>query len=96
MATVKTNSRFTEYTINPQEEINGGMLTFDQKTLISNDRAMVANLILNNHYDPEHPELFLQKDAHLKGQLSAYDFLIARAEEAEDIMRKIVENNRQG
>lgn len=93
MATIKPISRFIEYDLSPKEEINGGLLTFDQKILLTNDRASVANLILNNVYNPLHPDLFNQQDAHLKGQLSVYDFLFARSEESENSLRQLNQPN---
>lgn len=87
--------RFSEFQLSTQEQVNGGLLTFDQRTLIANDRATVANMILNLQFDPLHPELFLQQDAHLKGQLAVYDFLFARNEESEAVMRVQIDSNKQ-
>lgn len=96
MATLKSIGRFVEYDLSPQEELEGGLLTYNQKFLLSNDRALVAQLIMNLVYDPEHPDIFLQQDACYKGQLAVYDFLFARNEESETTMRAIIVNQPKG
>ena len=78
---INTNN-FTSYSLTPEEELSGFQLTSEQRAIIQNDMAKTAIDKLHLKYDPEHPLLFLQKEADLAGQLVYMQHLLDRADAA--------------
>lgn len=82
MATI-ISSPFTRYNISYKEELAGKIFTLDQKIVIQNDLALVAEQILSLEYTPAQPLEFVKQDAYLKGQMSVYRVLLDASDECE-------------
>lgn len=76
-------SSFTFINLTDSEALRGQILNTDQKNVIYNLRAAIAEQILNLRVDTTNIVEFAQKDAHLKGQLETYSFLIDSSDFAE-------------
>lgn len=74
---------FTHYDLTEREQLAGSILTNDQKCVIQNERAAVAQNKLNLEYNPRAPLEFAQSEAFLKGQLSVLDLLLNRSDDCE-------------
>ena len=74
---------FTTYELTEKESITGSFLNLDQKRVIQNQLAAVAEQILGLTFDPANPGTFIQDDAHLKGQMAAFKLLLLLSEDAE-------------
>lgn len=74
---------FNSYEFTEEELLSASILTPLQKCLIQSDIAQIAEQILNLKFDPLNPQAFAQDDAHQKGQLAAYRYLLLRSEESE-------------
>jgi len=70
---------FTSYNLSEQEELQGSIFTSLQLQVLQNALASVAEEKINLEYDPKHPEVFLQKEAGLQGQLATYNYLIDKS-----------------
>lgn len=79
---VQTKHTFTRYSLSEREELDGRILSALQEQVIQNQLSMIADTILNLAYDPSHPLEFVQQDAHAKGQMSVYRYLLDASEEA--------------
>ena len=76
---------FITYELTEEEAIQGAILTVSQKQNIQNHRANIAEEKLSLDYDVNNPQAFLQKEAHLKGQLDVLNWLLDSSEAAEDL-----------
>lgn len=86
MATLKTNT-FTAYEFSDRELLSGSILSGEQKNVIQNELANIAEQRLNIDYDPEKPLAFVQQEAFLKGQISILRVMLLRSEECEMQLR---------
>jgi len=84
---------FASHKLAELETLNGSLLTPLQRQVIQNNIADVAEQIINLTYNPNNPVQFAQDDAHLKGQLAAFRFLLIRAEESELQLRILARNS---
>ena len=75
-------SQFSTYSFTEEELLQASILSPIQIQLIQSDMAQIAENILALEFDPENPQKFVQNDAHLKGQLAAYRYLLLRSEES--------------
>jgi len=62
---------YTTYELNPQEELEGSILTISQKQVIQNDLSMAAQEILVLELDVKNPEAFIQDQAYKQGYMAA-------------------------
>ncbi len=69
-------TQFAAYSLTQQEEISGSILINDQKLFIQNQLAFAAQQALALVPDPVNYTAFIQTDAHLKGQIAAYQYLL--------------------
>lgn len=83
MATIEYNSQYLTYSLTEAEELAGNLLIQDQKQVICNYIADLSAQILALVPDPLNYPIFIQQDAHLKGQLHAYQFLLDCSKAAE-------------
>lgn len=75
-------SQFSAYAFTEEELLQASILSPTQIQLIQTDMAQIAENILALEFDPNYPQKFVQNDAHLKGQLAAYRYLLLRSEES--------------
>lgn len=83
MNITKLSSSFSFIPLTQQEELRGQILNSDQKNILQNLRAGVAEQILNLVVDTTNINKFTQEDAYLKGQLQAFSYLIDCSDVAE-------------
>lgn len=74
---------FTHYDLTPKEILAGSILTLDQKAVLQNELAMIAENRINIDYDPQNPLKFAQDESFLKGQMSIIRVMLLRSQEAE-------------
>lgn len=86
-------SPFTRYALTNKEELAGKILTLDQKIVIQNDLALVAEQILSLVYMPQDPLEFVKQDAFLKGQMSVYRVLLDASDECELELLRLAQNS---
>jgi len=84
---IQATGPFTSWSLSDQEIISGSVLSFTQKQVIQNQRAQVAEQILGLVFDPLNPVQFAQDDAHLKGQLAAFNYLLLLSDESETALK---------
>jgi len=82
MATIIPNT-FTTYLLSKEELLHGTILTTVQKQCVQNQIAYLAEQKLSLKYLPETPNVFLQQEAELQGQIIALKYLISLSENAE-------------
>lgn len=83
MALLKQN-KFTSWTLTPEEEISGSILSPLQILVLQNKLSEVATQLLNLEYDPNNPQKFLQDEAFLTGQMQTIEWLIDLSEETKN------------
>lgn len=71
--TINTFSKFDQ---TEQEQLAGTHYTTEQLQFIQNQIASLAEQRLALTPDPERYNVFIQDEAHLKGQISAYMYLL--------------------
>lgn len=80
---------FTHYELTTQEVLAGSILTTDQKALIQNELATIAESRLNIDFDALNPTKFAQDEAFLKGQMSILRVMLLRSDESEIQLRSL-------
>lgn len=78
---------FTHYELTKKEILAGSILTTDQKYLLQNELAQIAENKLNLDYDHTNPVKFAQDEAFLKGQMSIIRVMLLRSDESEIQLR---------
>ena len=78
-----TESTFAKYEQSEQEQLAGTALTYDQKHFIQNQLCMIAEERIALQPDPVNYPAFIQQEAFLKGQMSAYKYLLDCSTESE-------------
>jgi hypothetical protein len=84
---------FQSYPLSDEAILQGSILNHTQKQVIHNARTLIAEQILSLSYDPANPHEFVQNDAHLKGQLAAFTFLLDRSTEVEQSLLRSNQSN---
>lgn len=82
MATIIENN-FTQYQLTEQEQLSGSALGITQKQFIQSQMAIVAELRLALVPEPNNYAAFIQTEAHYKGQMTAYQYLLDASDESE-------------
>ena len=78
---------FTHWNLSALEVLQGSILSSQQKQVLQNELANIAEQVVNLEYAPENPLAFVQHDAHLKGQMAVIRFLLLRSDESETQLR---------
>ena len=94
MATVKPNT-FTSYEFTNRELLAGSVLSGEQKAVIQNELASIAEQRLNVDFDPSNPLVFAQQEAFLRGQISILRVMLLRSDECELQLRHYRDDNSQ-
>lgn len=76
MAHLNHDSPFQSWVLTPEEFLNGTILTITQKQCIQNQIATLAIQKINLEPDFEHPLLSAQKEAFIRGQIAALQYLL--------------------
>lgn len=75
MSTIIENE-FTQYSQTTQEQLAGSVLSTDQQQFIQSQIAMIAQSRLALVPDPSNYAAFIQEEAHYKGQMAAFKYLL--------------------
>lgn len=74
---------FTHWDLTNPEILAGSILTTDQKHLLQNELAQVAENKLALTFDTTNPTKFAQDEAFLSGQMSILRVMLIRSDESE-------------
>jgi len=77
---------FTAYDLTEQEGLQGSILNTLQRQVMQNQLATIAEEKLRLEFNPEHPLLFAQREAELRGKLDLLDFLMEASETSNAIL----------
>ena len=77
--TPNLNSSFITYTLTPAQVAAGSTFTHDQRAVIQNLIGDAAEEKLNLTFDPSHPQIFIQREAELMGQIGILKYLLSLA-----------------
>ena len=83
MAHLSPESPFQSWILTPKEADNGTILSISQKQCIQNQICLLSIQKNNLEFNPEHPMLFMQTEAEIRGQINALQYLIALSNEVE-------------
>lgn len=83
---------FTHYELTTKEILAGSILTTDQKAVLQNELATIAESRLNIDFDALNPTKFAQDEAFLKGQMSILRVMLLRSDESEIQLRSLSNN----
>ena len=71
------NSTFISYDLTPAQVAAGSTFTLDQKAVIQNLISDIAEEKITLTFDPSNPNVFIQRDAELMGQLGILKYLLS-------------------
>jgi len=77
---------FSSYQLTDLEELQGQILTVNQKQVIQNRLSIVAEEKLLLVFDPEHAKHFIQQEASLAGQIAALSYILELSDASEQLM----------
>lgn len=69
-------SSFLSYNLSSQEVREGSKFTLQQRAVIQNMIADIAEEKITLSFDPEHPLVFQQREAELTGQIGILKYLL--------------------
>lgn len=75
MSNIQINT-FTQFTLNEHEQLSGTLMSNEQKMFVQTQIAQIAEQRLNLIPDPNNYAAFIQEEAFLKGQMTAYKYLL--------------------
>ena len=84
---------FTHWNLSRTEILQGSVLSGQQKQVLQNELAQIAEQVVNLEFDPGNPVSFAQNDAHLKGQMSIIRFLLIRSDESEQQLKNLADTS---
>lgn len=73
---IDTTSSFVKYTLTESERKAGSHFAPEQKAVIQNMIADIAEEKISLTYDPDHPLQFTQREAELTGQIGILKYLL--------------------
>lgn len=62
--------------LSEQEQLEGQVLSHNQKQVLQNQRAVIAEQLIGIEYDPVNPVKFAQDHAFLQGQMAVFKWLL--------------------
>lgn len=74
---LNSNSTFISYDLTPAQVAAGSTFTLDQKAVIQNLISDIAEEKITLTFDPSNPNVFIQRDAELMGQLGILKYLLS-------------------
>jgi len=88
MATLEQN-QFSSYVLTEEEQLQGSLLTISQHQVIQNDIALYAQQKIALEYDATNPNLFLQQEAKLSGQIQALTYRLECSDAAQEEINQV-------
>lgn len=82
---------FTHWKLSDEEVLMGSILNINQKQVMQNELAMIAEQRTTQDYDPRNPLKFAQDEAFLKGQMSILRVMLSRSDESEKALRVLAD-----
>jgi len=67
---------FTQFNLSEHEQLSGTLLGNENKMFIQTQLALIAEQRIALVPDPNNYAAFIQTEAHLKGQMDAYKYLL--------------------
>ena len=83
MSQIRVNS-FTSYDLTSAEEQAGSILNHNQKLVLQNKLAFLAETKIRLKFDPSHVQEFLQQEAELQGQIGILTWLLETSAQIEN------------
>jgi hypothetical protein len=80
-------STFTSYLLSNEDQLQGQIFSVLQEAVLQNMLVDLAEEKLNLKYDPEHPLIFLQREAELQGQIGLVSFIIELSTTGKNIVQ---------
>lgn len=77
-------SSFISYSLTPAQILAGSTFTLDQKAVIQNLIGGIAEEKIALTFDPTNPQVFIQREAELMGQLGILKYLLSLASSLEN------------
>jgi len=74
---------FSSYQLTDEEVMQGSLLTLTQKQVIQNDISLYAEQKLALEFDTNTPQLFIQQESKLSGQIQALRYRLDCSEASE-------------
>ncbi len=87
------SNTFSSYSLLPEEEESGQLLSDLQKMVIQNKLAMIAADKLKIEFNPLSPLEFAQQEAYLRGQLDALQWQLDVSQEVETLVKSRTNSN---
>lgn len=75
MSQIQINT-FTQFELSEHEQLAATLLSNEQKMFIQSQLALIAEQRIALVPDPNNYAAFIQTEAHLKGQMDAYKYLL--------------------
>lgn len=88
-------STFAAFEQSEHEVLAGSSFTTDNKQFLQNLICLTAESIIALEPDPNNYPAFIQQEAFLKGQLSAYKYLLDASEASEAALLEIAKTPQQ-
>lgn len=70
-------SSFISFNLTPAQVVAGSTFTSDQRAVIQNMISDIAEEKITLTFDPTNPNVFIQRDAELMGQLGILKYLLS-------------------
>lgn len=83
MATLIPNA-FASYQLSQSEEEAGQIFNLNQKMVLQNKLALIADEKINLLFDTNNPQLFIQREAELTGQMNIIKWLLDTSNAVEE------------
>lgn len=77
---------FSYTKLTERQKLEGSTLTQDQKLVIQNERAVIAEQLLGLEFDVANHLKFVQNQAYLQGQLATFKWLLDASVAAEAVL----------
>ncbi len=87
------SNTFSSFSLLPEEEESGQLLSDLQKMVIQNKLAMIAADKLKIEFNPLLPLEFAQQEAYLRGQLDALQWQLDVSQEVETLVKSRTNSN---
>lgn len=92
---ILTESTFSSFKQTDAEQLAGTHLTEEQRHFIQNQICMIAEERISLVPDPNNYAAFIQQEAHLKGQMVAYKYLLDCSIATESVLLEAAANSQQ-
>lgn len=82
---------FNYIELTEQQQTEGQILSTNQKNVIQNQRAAIAEELLGLEFDPANQLKFVQQQSFLQGQLAVFKWLLDASTVAESVLVELAQ-----